>query len=92
MIVLGLLSMLGNLVNMIPMSVPDMPVWAQSNLESAMDYILNAIDVLGVFIGDTGIQAIGLFLAWVVIINTAYLAYQVFWFVVKKLPFFNIRQ
>lgn len=92
MLLLKLIEMLGNLVQAIPMEVPSIDPFLQDKVTSVMDFITGSIEILGVFIGSTGLRAIGLFLAWIALLNTAYMAYQVFWFAVKKIPFLNIRE
>lgn len=91
MLLLKLIEMLGNLVQAIPMEVPPMTPFLAEKVADAMSFITGSIQILGVFIGPTGLQAIGLFLAYIALLNTAYMAYQLFWFAVKKIPFLNIR-
>lgn len=92
MLILKLIEMLGNLVSAIPMDVPALDATTKNAFLSAADFINGSIEILGVFIGSTGLRAIGIFLAWVLLLNAAYLAYQTFWFAIKKLPFLNIRE
>lgn len=60
--------------------------------EFAFDLIVDGVSLLGVFIGGKGLQAIFIYFGVLLAINAFYIAYQLVWFFLKKLPMLNIRQ
>lgn len=89
MIVLGLLNLVGSLVNALPIQGPELDPSFFSNIDQGWEYIMNALNMLGAFIGPTGMQAIGIYLLFIVAINAVYFAWQIFNFIMKKIPFLN---
>ena len=60
--------------------------------EFAFDLIVDGIQLLGVFIGPNGLQAIFIYFGVLLAVNAFYIAYQLVWFFLKKLPMLNVRQ
>lgn len=90
MMVLGLLSLMGSLISALPVEGPAFDPSFFEMVDTGWNYIMTAIDILGVFIGPVGMRAIGLFLAFVMALNLFYMGWQVFWFVIKKIPMLNV--
>ncbi len=91
MMIIALLTLLGNLITALPIEGPTVDPTFFTYLDTGWGYIMTAVDILGVFIGPTGMQAIGIFLAFIVAINVFYAAWQIFNFVLKKIPFLNYK-
>lgn len=91
MIVLTLLTLVGSLISSLPIEGPSIDPSVFTYLDQAWDYIMNAINILGVFIGPLGMKAIGMFLMFILSVNLFYFTWQVFSWIVTKIPFLNIR-
>lgn len=91
MIIIALLSLLITLITNLPITGPEFDPSFWSAVDNAMEYIQSAFAILRTFIGDVGMQAIGTFLALIIVINTFYMGYQFFCWIVKKFPFINFQ-
>lgn len=91
MMITGLLTLIGALISALPIEGPEFDPSFFTYLDQGWSYIMTAIDIFGVFIGPTGMAAIGLFLGFIIAINLFYFAWQLFNFVAKKIPFLNYR-
>lgn len=89
--IVNLLTLIGALISALPIEGPEFDPSFFTYLDQGWSYVVTAVDIFGVFIGPTGMRAIGLFLSFVIAINIFYLGWQLFLFVAKKIPFLNIQ-
>ena len=84
------LSLLTSLLSNVG-SIPDLPNNFISIVLQIMGYMLDGIDLLGLFIGPTALTFIGVCLDVIIAMNLFYFGYScVMWFV-KKIPFLGIK-
>lgn len=69
------------------------------NVDSIIEYysygiqiVVQGMGVFRLFFGDLAVTSIVVFLGGVLAINFFYLAYQVIWFALTKIPMLNIKQ
>lgn len=78
------------LLNLVePIVIPNIEVILDV-FNTAVDTVCDGVSLLGLFIGDVGLYAISLYLGFVLALELFYLAYQVVWFIVKKIPMLNV--
>lgn len=84
------LSLLTSLLSNVG-SVPDLPTNLTQSVFQILTYMLDGIDLLGLFIGPTAMTFIGVCLDVIIAMNLFYFGYScVMWFV-KKIPFLGIK-
>ena len=84
------LSLLTSLLSNVD-SIPALPINLTSILFQILSYMLDGIDLLGLFIGPTALTFIGVCLDVIIALNLFYFGYScVMWFV-KKIPFLGIK-
>lgn len=91
MMLLGLLTLIGSLISALPIEAPELDPTVLKFGDLGWNYIMNAINILGTFIGPTGMNAIKIYLSLIIVINAFYFAWQLFNFIIKKIPFLNYR-
>lgn len=91
MIIVALLTVITTLIDNLPITGPEFDPSFWDAVDNAMEYIQSAFAILRTFIGDVGMQALGTFLALIIVINTFYMGYQFLCFIVKKFPFINFQ-
>lgn len=57
-----------------------------------MQYFIEGISFLTVLIGNPSMQILKLYLTVVIVLNSFYLAYQILWWFIKKIPLLDISQ
>lgn len=84
------LSLLTSLLSNVG-SIPALPQNILDVFSTILTYMLNGIDLLGMFIGATALTFVGFCLDVIIAMNLFYLGYStVMWFV-KKIPFLGIK-
>ena len=84
------LSLLTSLLSNVG-SVPDLPNNFTAIIFQITSYMLDGIDLLGLFIGPTALTFLGVCLDVIIALNLFYFGYScVMWFV-KKIPFLGIK-
>ena len=84
------LSLLTSLLSNVG-SIPAIPQDILSLFQMVINYMVNGIDLLGLFIGPVALTAIGICLDVIIALNLFYFGYScVMWFV-KKIPFLGIK-
>lgn len=90
MIIKGLLSLVTSLINLIPLQLPMLPTNITDNLTTATEYLQQGLGFLRFLLGDPCFNALWVLFALIVLLEPFKLAWSLFWFVVKKIPFFGI--
>lgn len=57
----------------------------------ALEYLVSGISFLASLIGNDNVRLFGFYIMLVFSINVFYLAYQLLWFFIKKIPMLNIK-
>ena len=84
------LSLLTSLLSNVG-SIPDLPSNLGTFIFQILSYLLDGIDLLGLFIGPIALTFIGVCLDIIIAMNLFYFGYTcVMWFV-KKIPFLGIK-
>lgn len=84
------LSLLTSLLSNVG-SIPAFPMQVLGIFQQVIKYMVNGIDLLGLFIGPTALTFIGVCLDFIIAMNLFYFGYScVMWFV-KKIPFLGIK-
>ena len=84
------LSLLTSLLSKVG-SIPDLPGSIETTIEQVINYMVSGVDLLGLFIGPTALNFIGVCLDVIIAMNLFYFGYScVMWFV-KKIPFLGIK-
>ena len=84
------LSLLTSLLSNVG-SIPALPEQVLSIFQTVITYMVNAIDLLGLFIGPVALTTVGICLDVIIALNLFYFGYScVMWFV-KKIPFLGIK-
>lgn len=91
MIIVALLTIITTLMDNIPITGPTFDPSFWDAVDNAMQYIEDAFAILNTFIGINGMRSIGYFLVLIILINTFYMGYQFFCWIVKKFPFINFQ-
>lgn len=91
MMVIGLLSIVGFFLDSLPKIEFDFGALA-SYADMATTLVLQGIEVLGAFIGPQGMTALSVYLGAIIVINSFYIAYQLVWWFIKKIPLLDISQ
>lgn len=92
MILTGLFTWFCSIFNDIdPIVIPDLETILGA-LDMAINAMCDGVSLLGLFIGDTGLFAISIYLFFVLAVEIFYAFYQFIWFVLKKLPMLNVDQ
>ena len=79
----SLLSRLGN--------IPALPEQILTIFQTVLNYMVNGVDLLGLFIGPTALSFIGICLDVIIALNLFYFGYSSMMWLVKKIPFLGIK-
>lgn len=91
MILSGLFQWFYQVFSMIePLSIPNLEEIVGGYVD-IVNYVVQGVSLLRYFAGDTAILALSIYLVVVAAINTFYLAYQILWFIITKIPMLNVR-
>ena len=91
MMVMGLLSLCKGFLSNLPKIDFDFG-YLSASADFALDTIIRGIRFLGVFLGAQGLQAIYVYFGVLLAINSFYVAYQLVWWFIKKIPMINVDQ
>ena len=91
MMVLGLLGIVGFFIDALPTIEFDFAQFADA-FSTCFMFVLDGIDLLGTFLGSGAMSILGVYLGIIVLINSFYIAYQLIWWFIKKIPMLDIRQ
>lgn len=92
MIITMLLGIVGAFFDALPViEWPSLDILNQY-LGYALEYFIGGISVLQALIGAPAMSILKLYLTIVIILNSFYLAYQMLWWFIKKIPLLDIRQ
>ena len=73
-------------------NLPSLPDSVVTVANSVIGYITTGIDILRVFVGDTCMGIIALLFGLVLAMNVAYMLYSLVFWVIRKIPMFNVRE
>lgn len=91
MMVMGLLSICKSFLSNMPKIDFDFG-YLYASADFALDTIVRGIRFLGVFLGAQGLQAIYVYFGVLLAINSFYVAYQLIWWFIKKIPMIDVDQ
>lgn len=91
MMIMGLLTLIGSLISALPVEAPELDPTVLNFVDQGWGYIMNAVNILGTFIGPTGMNAIKIYLSLIIVINVFYFGWQLFNFILKKIPMWGYR-
>lgn len=75
-----------------PLEIPDLFEQFGTVIEMFFSVIQEGLDLCIMFMGAGTVQFIGIYLGIIIIIDSFYLAYQMIWWFIKKIPMLNIKQ
>ena len=84
------LSLLTSLLSHVG-SIPALPEQILSVFQTAIEYMVKGIDLLGLFIGPVALASIGICLDIIIALNMFYFCYSCTMWVIKKIPFLGIK-
>lgn len=93
MIITGALSLIVTLIiSVLPEVALALPDEAMAAVVTAMDYLTDGVNFLVYILGPTTTSAMAAMLSLVIDIEIFLRAWDLGWWVIKKIPFFNIRE
>lgn len=72
--------------------LPQLPDTVIDLFENAKDYMYGGIGLLRGLVGETCMGVIAVLFNLVLLLNGAYITYNLIFWVVRKIPFFNIKE
>lgn len=72
-------------------SLPDLPAGILTYFNQGLGYLLDGIDLLGMFIGSQAVSFMGVCLDIILVANAFYMAYSAVMWVLHKIPILSIK-
>ena len=72
-------------------SIPDLPAGILTYFNQGLGYLLEGIDLLGMFIGSQAVSFMGVCLDIILIANAVYMAYSAVIWALQKIPMLGIK-
>lgn len=72
-------------------SIPDLPAGILTYFNQGLGYLLDGIDLLGMFIGSQAVSFMGVCLDIILIANAVYMAYSAVIWALQKIPMLGIK-
>ena len=92
MILSGLFQWFYQIFSMVePLTIPNLD-YIVGGYVDIVDLAVQGVSLLRYFAGDTAIFFLSIYLAVVAAINVFYMAYQILWFIITKIPLLNVKQ
>lgn len=93
MLISKLIQMIYNLLkNMLVFGLPELPQAVVDCFNLAKTHIIGGLSVLRAFLGAGTFSYLAVLLQLIIAMNSAYIIYSIAFWVIRKIPFFSIKE